>query len=197
MRPSEFRSLQEFLNATALSLELDRDGMSVGILEYSTLPDNNFQGFETDMAGVRSALDTLTQSEGLTNTGDALMAALEIFQSRGRIGATPTLVLLTDGRTSRQNLNTLDQSLNALDGEGIIRTVVGLGSKVDPNELSLIAGSEGSVTQLDFATLPAFSDELVTTLKAQCAPSKSRCSSVANKLTCPFRPLRVCGPCHD
>ena len=93
--------------------------------------------FTLDQNKVRAAIDSFHYGGGATATGDALIAAAENIQRRGRLGKTQMVIIFTDGYT---NYGTpVISAVQALHQVADRVIVVGITKYVKKSELKLIA----------------------------------------------------------
>ena len=105
--------------------------------QYATASRIEFL-FQSDKAATMSSLDGVSQIFGTTFTGGAITKTInELFNSHGRPGANPVIVLITDG-VSFDNVVTPSNTFKASGGELF---VIGVGDAAE-FQLNLMASPD-------------------------------------------------------
>lgn len=151
-RAAEFETTREYIARTIPTI-LENPGYRLALAEYSTGYTQVSSTFREDEVIVLAELQMLQQSRGVTNTGSALLEALEFFASHRETEATPVIVVITDGRTTPNNVMALNRAIQQLNNNEFMRVAVGLSDNLDMEELISIAGSEDRVILQTFQNL--------------------------------------------
>ena len=120
--------------------QLDLSRHRAGLVSFSDLASLD-QPLTADGAALRAVLDSI-RSDGSTDIGTALERAQDHLAEAGRPGALPVLLLMTDGKPTRDGQPYIDALRTAARarGRGGLVYVVGLGDDVVTELLVAIAG---------------------------------------------------------
>nr|XP_033802568.1 collagen alpha-3(VI) chain isoform X5 [Geotrypetes seraphini] len=163
----DFTFVRNFLVSLINNLDVGREKMRIGVVQYSDTPKTEFRlDAYSDKSDVLTRVEQLTLKGGMAlNTGAALRFALEnLFTEAGgsRInGNIPQiLVLLVAGGSDDPHL----QASNALARAGILTFCIGLGKAKKP-ELEQIAFNPNMVYVTDdFSALHTLQQEIIRPL---------------------------------
>ncbi len=120
--------------------QLDLTRHRAGLVSFSDLVSLD-QPLTGDGAALRAVLDSI-RSDGSTDIGTAMERALDHLAEAGRPGAMPVLLLMTDGKPTREGQPYIDALRTAARarGRGALVYVVGLGDDVVTELLVTMAG---------------------------------------------------------
>ena len=109
------------------------DQVELGVVQFSSSADTVI-GLSSDASAIKSAISTLPQMRGNTNTGAGFSQAKSILDTQGRPNTAGKLaIIITDGR---QNMGTPAEDISdALQKEGVAVFGVGVGNQIDPAEI--------------------------------------------------------------
>lgn len=121
--------------------QLDLRRHRIGLVSFSDLVSLD-QPLTSDGAALRAVLGSI-RSDGSTDIGAALQRAQEHLAEAGRPGALPVLLLMTDGKPTREGQPYVDalRSAARARGRGALVYTIGLGDDVVRELLEAIAGS--------------------------------------------------------
>lgn len=121
--------------------QLDLGRHRVGLVSFSDLVSLD-QPLTGDAAALRAVLDGI-RSDGSTDIGTALDRALDHLAEAGRPDALPVLLLMTDGKPTREGQPYIDALRTAARarGRGALLYIIGLGEDVVTELLVTMAGS--------------------------------------------------------
>ncbi len=121
--------------------QLDLRRHRIGLVSFSDLVSLD-QPLTSDGAALRAVLGSI-RSDGSTDIGAALERAQEHLAEAGRPGAMPVLLLMTDGKPTREGQPYIDALRGAARarGRGALIYTIGLGDDVVRPLLEAIAGS--------------------------------------------------------
>lgn len=165
----DFESMRTFVQVLVDALDFDEALDEVFISEYSSAVTEFTNGFVRQRMEAEQAVLQLQRSFGITNTGTALNAAADAFETR--MNRNSILVVLTDGRTSSNDLSNLATGAERLRSLGVTTYAIGLGIAVSPSELVQIAGDARRVYQGSFTDLLTISVSLLPMIRETCTPN--------------------------
>ena len=143
LRDEDFSKVKSFVKRIASSFELSPSLSRAGIVSYSDDAVVNFRLQDTtDLKSFHRSVDAIPHQRGRTRIDKALQAAYRgIFQD-ARSYAPKVAVVLTDGeQTPAGDAVPLDVAVRPLTDMGVEVYAVGVGDKVNVNELKAIAGT--------------------------------------------------------
>lgn len=134
----------------------------VGLIEYSSAV-TTVSGLESDSAAVTNAINSLTQTFGVTATGSALQVAEAQLNQNARVGGTKIIILLTDGPVSQRDRENFDAAVLSLPASDIDTVAIGVGGNSALNELLMITENNLSRTFeiQEFSQLNVFVDTII------------------------------------
>lgn len=141
-----------------------------------------------DPATIRSRINTFTQSLGITNTGTAILNAIQSMMNNARGGSTQVLVVLTDGPVSSGNVGAFNSAVASLPDSGVAAIAVGIQGFPDVNQLQAIAGGDQSRVFVvpGFDTVSTFESSVTTSILDVCGSQFDRCPSTTPTTTAPL-----------
>lgn len=146
-----FQKLENFLKNAVTKLDIGKDKVHVGLMQYSSYPSMQFPlNMYTNRGDTLKAIEGMQFMGGDTNTGDAIqnMRQQMFSQTGGARNNVPRIaIVVTDGGSSN-NAKTTQQADGARrDHIGLIS--VGVGSAVNSYELQLIADDQTKVVKVN------------------------------------------------
>ncbi|XP_076113274.1 uncharacterized protein LOC143080959 isoform X2 [Mytilus galloprovincialis] len=198
-----FQKLENFLKNAVTKLDIGKDKVHVGLMQYSSYPSMQFPlNMYTNRGDTLKAIEGMQFMGGDTNTGDAIqnMRQQMFSQTGGARNNVPRIaIVVTDGGSSN-NAKTTQQADGARrDHIGLIS--VGVGSAVNSYELQLIADDQTKVVKVNsFDQLEQAVDQILQkacTVQSTVAPTTAGVtnapSACQNKLNnCNSYGLFVC-----
>ncbi|KAI2655063.1 Collagen alpha-6(VI) chain [Labeo rohita] len=141
IKEESWRIMIAFLLNVVDQLRISPELFRIGIAQFSTSYQKEFYLNEyNDAAGVKAAIERITQVKEGTNIGKALSSVTEFFQeskgSRRQSGVPQNLVLITDGASSDR----VNEAADELQRQQIPVYVIGIGDVSLP-QLNYIARS--------------------------------------------------------
>jgi Mg-chelatase subunit ChlD len=139
VKKHNFQKVLNTLKKTIRKFQLGADKTHVGILQFSSNTKYEIKlGAISDQRDLEKAIDQIQYMRRGTRTDRALMTALRILSGTdARSDAVPLMVLITDGRSN--NPIATKHAASAVKQAKIQVVAVGVGSRVDMNELMMIA----------------------------------------------------------
>jgi uncharacterized protein YegL len=126
-----------FIKSVVDPLSISEDSTQVGMAQYATASRIEFL-FQSEKSATMNELDQVNQIFGTTFTGKAITLTLtDLFNSNGRPGANPIIVLITDG-VSFDNVVTPANNFKNTGGELF---VIGVGD-ANPAQLQMMASED-------------------------------------------------------
>ncbi|XP_032832302.2 collagen alpha-3(VI) chain-like [Petromyzon marinus] len=162
--PGNFHLVLKFLAKLVDKLDIGKDTVRVGMVQYSgdmrspKIKKEFDMGQYADKEKLKAAIQDTKYMRGFTFTGAALRHTLQLFKSQGRPGVGKILVLVTDGEANDKVKDPSDE----VKSSGIVLFSVGVG-KADRKELALMA-SPPVDKHMFHATNFAGLDSIITTL---------------------------------
>ncbi|KAL3877480.1 hypothetical protein ACJMK2_035181 [Sinanodonta woodiana] len=172
---NDFQRMKQFVQDIISSFDIGQSKTRVAVVPYGTYVDDAvvttlqsslFVGYLISVVNTR--LQQNPQNFG-TNTAGAIARTRAIFQQEGRHDVPKVGILLTDGVSDDQE-QTKEESKIART-EGIRMVVVGVGNRVQKEELNAIAfAPEYSISLGDFVNLQdtTFFKDRICTVTEQC-----------------------------
>lgn len=144
---ANFQKLENFLKNAVTKIDIGKDKVHVGLMQFSSYPSMEFPlNMYTNRGDVLRAIERLQFMGGDTNTGDALqnMRQHMFSQTAGARTNVPRIaIVVTDGGSS-DNAKTTQQADGARrDNIGVI--AVGVGKSVNNYEMQVIGGGQSNV----------------------------------------------------
>lgn len=176
----EFVQLRDFVSLLGATLLGDTSSdTAISLAEYSTGYQQLLTEFVNDESIFATAAGSLTQSLGITNTGSAMLNAIDfivanrrtkVLPRRGTFDATPVLVVLTDGVTSDNDVNNLNLALDRMTSLGIVSVAVGVGGRLSFADVVPLSQFEANLTFVDlpFSNLTSALNPLVAAIHSRC-----------------------------
>ena len=182
LTPSNYRKEKELVKRVAATLNIAPGRSRIALILYSNFATAAVRlDEEKTLASFDNLVDGLPHERGVTRIDRALKLARSIFESNGvtRRGVPKIFILLTDGKqTVAQDALTLADAARPLHETDVKIFVVGMGNKVDVEELQTVAlDKEDVLLAPSFENLVSLSGSL----------SKTMCES-ASKYTDQIRP---------
>jgi uncharacterized protein YegL len=136
--PENFQNAINFMKSVVEPLSVSADGTQVGLAQYATTNRIEFP-FQSDKQATNDALDSVSQIYGGTFTGSAITSTTtSLFNTYGRAGANPVIVLITDGRSFDNIVTPANNFKSSYGGELF---VIGVGD-ADVNQLTPVASDD-------------------------------------------------------
>ena len=161
----EFENLKQFATSVVESYNISPLDTRVGVLEYSNQPRVVLKLSDGVSAGqVIQTIRNVAPSRGISSvTSEALEeAARNVFspQAGSRTGIPKTLILVTHSKSP--SLVPVSQAVQRLRAAGVRVYVVGVGSRVDTQEMRSIAAGETAVYPVQRPDeVPGIADDVV------------------------------------
>ena len=151
MTTSEFNEIRQFIKTTINQFPVSKQDTHVALLEYSDSIDLKF-GFlaHTNKAELLRAVDQMTPSGGRgVQTDQVLAEANQLFtpSAASRPGVPKVLVIITDDVST--GTRPLSRVAEPFKEAGINVFVVGVGSRVKPEDWRDVVSTEGDVIKVD------------------------------------------------
>lgn len=151
MTQDDFRKVKEFLKSIVSKFPISERDIHVALIEYSDLIEKPF-GFLAYMnkRDVLRAIDRITPSRRrFVETDRVLREAILLFsaQAGGRPAAPKVLVVVTDDKSTGSE--SLRRAAEPLKKAGVRVFVVGIGSRVDPDDWKGVVLSEKDFIRVD------------------------------------------------
>lgn len=155
---SNFQGAKEFMWTVIKNFEVSHNDVLVGVIRYSTIArvifDFQFSA-DNNVLLLKETIDNIPYAEGETKTERALQLALsDLFAAKGgsRPNVPKILVVMTFGKSD--NALGVARASMALKDEHVTVLSVGIGEKVDMEELMLMASTaEDVITVMSFSAL--------------------------------------------
>uniref|UniRef100_S4RWK5 VWFA domain-containing protein n=1 Tax=Petromyzon marinus TaxID=7757 RepID=S4RWK5_PETMA len=166
--PGNFHLVLKFLAKLVDKLDIGKDKVRVGMVQYSgdmrspKIKKEFDMGQYADKEKLKAAILGTKYMRGFTFTGAALRHTLQLFKSQGRPGVGKILVLVTDGEANDKVKDPSDE----VKSSGIVLFSVGVG-KADRKELALMASppvDKHMFHATDFAGLDSIITALTSTV---------------------------------
>ena len=141
----DWAQIIDFMLDVGNALNIDGSTYNIGVGEYSSTYQLIQEPFATTQAEYLAMIQDPTtglavrQSQGITFTATATMQAVDDLVAKGRSGKPRILVLITDGQTSRGDVDNLSAAVDKLVANGVIPITIGVGPNTDVNELTMLA----------------------------------------------------------
>lgn len=170
----DWTRLLNFVKSVIDSLAIGQNSVRVAIVRYSTTADVVFPltRFYTANA-MKNAIDNIAFNGGSTNLADALRIVLsDVYQVSPRPFAQKSVVLITDGRSNRQEESVIQA--NYVKSAGIKIVAVGVvpsGVSVGFGELQEIASVPEEVVILQVANYAELPTKAADLMRAYCVLS--------------------------
>lgn len=143
--------MENFLKNAVSKLDVGKDKVHVGLMQYSSYPSTEFPlNMYTNRGDILRAIEGMSFMGGDTNTGDALqeMRQQMFSQTGGARGNVPRIaIVVTDGGSSNNAKTTQEADAARRDNIGIIS--VGVGKSANNYELQIIGGSQSNVVSVN------------------------------------------------
>uniref|UniRef100_S4RWK2 VWFA domain-containing protein n=1 Tax=Petromyzon marinus TaxID=7757 RepID=S4RWK2_PETMA len=175
--PGNFHLVLKFLAKLVDKLDIGKDKVRVGMVQYSgdmrspKIKKEFDMGQYADKEKLKAAILGTKYMRGFTFTGAALRHTLQLFKSQGRPGVGKILVLVTDGEANDKVKDPSDE----VKSSGIVLFSVGVG-KADRKELALMASppvDKHMFHATDFAGLDSIITALTSTVCTVVQPEKT------------------------
>lgn len=154
---SDFQRVLQFVLAFVDDIPvIGKDGTQVGVYTFGTIFSNEIPlGRYQDKTSLKSAILSIQQLGGMTNTHMVLNDVLKNgFSVRmdARPDANRAVVVITDGESLKPEKTKI--AAEALHQENILTLAIGVGQKINTNELKTIASTdENAISVKDFLAL--------------------------------------------
>jgi len=151
-----FKATLEFISNIVNNMDLAPEKTRVELVQFSEDPEVELDfgsSVEMDFKALKSKVSSIKHMGWRTFTGKALARAADIFNSEGRKekDVAKLLLVITDGQSN--DGDQIPAAVANLKKLGVETVAVGVGEKVNAEELKLIAGEKvftvGSFKQLD------------------------------------------------
>lgn len=144
--PDDFEKARGFVHNTIATYYSERSRFC--LILYSTDVDTYFSlGDNMSKSAMLSIVEKLTQPQGMTNTRDAILKAVDIFNLHQRTGVPKNMLVLTDGQSNHPTPGVQPGPTNAVNS-GIITFAWGIGPNTNQKELIEIANNDYNVSPL-------------------------------------------------
>jgi len=128
-----FNAFQKFAQSLAERMNVDADaGSQVGIITYGSTPTVSL-ALAGDAAAVTSSLSAMTWLKTDTNTAAALAVARAMLSDKGRVGAQPVVVVISDGSPISSHITS--DEVDRLKAQGVRMTFVTVGGGISRTAL--------------------------------------------------------------
>jgi len=155
---NNFQGAKEFMWTVIKNFEISNNDILVGVIRYSTRASVIFDfqfSADNNVLLLKETIDNIPYAEGETKTERALQLALtDLFAAKGgsRPNVPKILVVMTFGKSD--NALGVARASMALKDEHVTVLPVGIGEKVDMEELMLMASTaEDVITVMSFSAL--------------------------------------------
>jgi collagen type VI alpha len=156
---ADFQKERDFVHSLAAAFTFGRNETAAGVITYSDEASLNIPlGSHISADRFRQAVESIPYILGRTRIDKALkLASTDIFSERGgtRPGFPKLMVILTDGvQTPDPDAIPLGEAVIPLQTKGVTIFAVGVGSKINRNELrSMVQRDDDVFTATDFDDL--------------------------------------------
>lgn len=183
--PMEFSRMIEFVRSFGQTMFGRSAGLGVQLSEYSTAFTPVTNSFLGTAGAFESSLDSVRQSVGITNSGSALIAQLNLMSSSFRPGSPSRILLfITDGQTSDEDLTNLEAAVLLLAQSPVEVFVVGIGNSISQTELIRIGQDNPQrVFTSSFDALDSLLASIVTSMEQACRSKLNGCESTTPTTT--------------
>ena len=160
-----YTKMTNFCKAFLKHADLDSGNIRVGVLSYSTFVHVEFHLNDCNTTqDIMEAIGAIRYRSGATNTADGLkIMRTQMFTAPNgdRNGVTNKLLILTDGVSNINPLNTIPEAEQArADGIHIYTIGIGLKDNQELYAMASVPASENSFSLQDFDELAGLSDSL-------------------------------------
>ncbi|VDI44329.1 Hypothetical predicted protein [Mytilus galloprovincialis] len=181
-----YTKMTNFCKAFLKHADLDSGNIRVGVLSYSTFVHVEFHLNDCNTTqDIMEAIGAIRYRSGATNTADGLkIMRTQMFTAPNgdRNGVTNKLLILTDGVSNINPLNTIPEAEQArADGIHIYTIGIGLKDNQELYAMASVPASENSFSLQDFDELAGLSDSLFNDICL--VPSDSTAAAPATVLT--------------
>ncbi|VDI12322.1 Hypothetical predicted protein [Mytilus galloprovincialis] len=192
-----YTKMTNFCKAFLKHADIDSGNIRVGVLSYSTFVHVEFHLNDCNATpDIMEAIGAIRYRSGATNTADGLkIMRTQMFTvpNGDRNGVTNKLLILTDGVSNINPLNTIPEAEQArADGIHIYTIGIGLKDNQELYAMASVPAAENSFSLQDFDELAGLSDSLFNDICL--VPSDSTAATPATVLTTtlklPQRPTR-------
>lgn len=155
----DFQKERDFVHSLASAFTFGRNETAAAVITYSDIATLNIPlGHHFSAERFKQAVERIPYTLGRTRIDKALkLASTDIFSDRGgtRPGLPKLMVILTDGvQTPDPDAIPLSEAVIPLQNKGVTIFAVGVGSKINHNELrSMVQRDDDVFTATDFDDL--------------------------------------------
>ncbi|XP_076075787.1 matrilin-2-like [Mytilus galloprovincialis] len=181
-----YTKMTNFCKAFLKHADIDSGNIRVGVLSYSTFVHVEFHLNDCNTTpDIMEAIGAIRYRSGATNTADGLkIMRTQMFTAPNgdRNGVTNKLLILTDGVSNINPLNTIPEAEQAR-ADGIHIYTIGIGLKDNQELYAMVSvpAAENSFSLQDFDELAGLSDSLFNDICL--VPSDSTAAVPATELT--------------